>query len=59
MKPSVHLMCGLSLYRYNGKSVRIRKNYLTSNFKHNHKLFYGDLLSFIQVPATPFFFFFF
>lgn len=48
-------MCGPSLYRYNGKSVRIRKNYLNSNMKHNHKLFCGDLLSFIQVPSAPFF----
>lgn len=55
----MHLVCGLSLYRHNGKSVRIRKNYSTSNVKHNHKLFYGDLLSFIQVAATLCFYHFY
>ncbi|XP_056896334.1 rho GTPase-activating protein 4a [Takifugu flavidus] len=37
--------------RHNGKSLYIRKNYSTSNIKHNHKLFYGDLLSFIQASG--------
>lgn len=49
MKSSVHVVCTLSLHRHSGKSVRIRKNYSTLNIKHNHKLFCGDLLSFIQV----------
>lgn len=51
IKFSMHLVSGLSR-RHNGKSMRIRKNYSTSSMKHNHKLFCGDLLSFIQVPAT-------
>lgn len=42
------------LYRHNGKSLYIRKNYSTSSIKHNHKLFHGDLLSFIQVLAATF-----
>uniref|UniRef100_H2UQB1 Rho GTPase activating protein 4a n=1 Tax=Takifugu rubripes TaxID=31033 RepID=H2UQB1_TAKRU len=32
-------------------SLYIRKNYSTSSIKHNHKLFYGDLLSFIQASG--------
>uniref|UniRef100_H3DCA3 Rho GTPase activating protein 4a n=1 Tax=Tetraodon nigroviridis TaxID=99883 RepID=H3DCA3_TETNG len=51
MKSSVHVVCTLSLHRHSGKSVRIRKNYSTLNIKHNHKLFCGDLLSFIQASG--------
>lgn len=34
--------------RQNGKSMRVRKNQSSANLKHNHKLFSGDMLSFIQ-----------
>ncbi|XP_073325989.1 rho GTPase-activating protein 4-like isoform X1 [Pagrus major] len=37
--------------RHNGMSVRIRKNHSSANLKHNHKLFNGDMLSFIQASG--------
>ncbi|XP_035512822.1 rho GTPase-activating protein 4a isoform X2 [Morone saxatilis] len=37
--------------RHNGKSVRIRKNHSSANLMHNHKLFNGDMLSFIQASG--------
>lgn len=43
---------GIWLCRHNGKSMRVKKNHSGANLTHNHKLFYGDMLSFIQV-ATP------
>ncbi|CAK6951409.1 rho GTPase-activating protein 4a [Scomber scombrus] len=37
--------------RLNGKSMRVRKNHSSSNLIHNHKLFNGDMLSFIQASG--------
>ncbi|XP_023283300.1 rho GTPase-activating protein 4-like isoform X2 [Seriola lalandi dorsalis] len=37
--------------RLNGKSMRIRKNHSNANLMHNHKLFSGDMLSFIQASG--------
>lgn len=37
--------------RYNGKYMRIKKNPSSANFMHNHKLFNGDMLSFIQASG--------
>ncbi|XP_070766639.1 rho GTPase-activating protein 4-like [Enoplosus armatus] len=37
--------------RHNGKSMRVRKNPSSSNLMHNHKLFNGDMLSFIQASG--------
>ncbi|KAM3617597.1 uncharacterized protein V6R79_008700 [Siganus canaliculatus] len=37
--------------RSSGKSVRGRRNYSSSNLTHNHKLFNGDMLSFIQASG--------
>ncbi|KAM8754859.1 rho GTPase-activating protein 4a isoform 1-T4 [Acanthopagrus schlegelii] len=37
--------------RHNGMSMRIRKNHSSANLKHNHKLFNGDMLSFIQASG--------
>ncbi|XP_022597303.1 SLIT-ROBO Rho GTPase-activating protein 3-like [Seriola dumerili] len=37
--------------RLNGKSLRIRKNHSSANLMHNHKLFSGDMLSFIQASG--------
>lgn len=34
--------------RYTAKSMRVRKNPSSANLIHNHKLFSGDMLSFIQ-----------
>lgn len=40
--------------------MRIRKNHSSSALTHNHKLFFGDMLSFIQVdPWLCHCFFFF
>ncbi|XP_028439048.1 rho GTPase-activating protein 4 isoform X2 [Perca flavescens] len=36
---------------HNGKSMRVRKNYSSANLMHNHKLFSGDMLSFIQASG--------
>ncbi|XP_041801153.1 rho GTPase-activating protein 4-like isoform X2 [Chelmon rostratus] len=37
--------------RHNGKSMRVRKNHSSGNLMHNHKLFNGDMLSFIQASG--------
>ncbi|KAI9530779.1 hypothetical protein NQZ68_000270 [Dissostichus eleginoides] len=37
--------------RPNGKSMRVRRNHSSSNLLHNHKLFSGDMLSFIQASG--------
>ncbi|XP_042347544.1 rho GTPase-activating protein 4-like isoform X2 [Plectropomus leopardus] len=37
--------------RHNGKSMRIRRNHSSGNLLHNHKLFNGDMLSFIQASG--------
>ncbi|XP_071332223.1 SLIT-ROBO Rho GTPase-activating protein 3-like [Trachinotus anak] len=37
--------------RTNGKSMRVRKNHSSTNLLHNHKLFNGDMLSFIQASG--------
>lgn len=37
--------------RHSGKSMRIRKNHSSANLFHNHKLFKGDMLSFIQASG--------
>lgn len=37
--------------RHNGKSMRLRKNHSSANLMHNHKLFNGDMLSFIQASG--------
>ncbi|XP_070695772.1 rho GTPase-activating protein 4a isoform X2 [Pempheris klunzingeri] len=37
--------------RPNGKSMRVRKNHSSGNLIHNHKLFNGDMLSFIQASG--------
>uniref|UniRef100_UPI0037E8D195 rho GTPase-activating protein 4-like n=1 Tax=Semicossyphus pulcher TaxID=241346 RepID=UPI0037E8D195 len=37
--------------RHNGQSVRIRKNHSSASLMHNHKLFNGDMLSFIQASG--------
>ncbi|XP_030279240.1 rho GTPase-activating protein 4a [Sparus aurata] len=37
--------------RQNGMSMRIRKNHSSANLNHNHKLFKGDMLSFIQASG--------
>lgn len=37
--------------RLNGKSMRIRKNHSSASLTHNHKLFSGDMLSFIQASG--------
>ncbi|GLD46040.1 SLIT-ROBO Rho GTPase-activating protein 3-like protein [Lates japonicus] len=37
--------------RHNGKSMRIRKNHSSANLMHNHKLFSGDMLAFIQASG--------
>lgn len=42
---------GIWLCRLNGKSMRVKKNHSSSNLMHNHKLFNGDMLSFIQVAT--------
>ncbi|XP_035809610.2 SLIT-ROBO Rho GTPase-activating protein 3-like isoform X1 [Amphiprion ocellaris] len=34
-----------------GKSVRVRRNHSSANLLHNHKLFNGDMLSFIQASG--------
>nr|XP_046252657.1 SLIT-ROBO Rho GTPase-activating protein 3-like [Scatophagus argus] len=37
--------------RHIGKSLRVRKNPSSTNLMHNHKLFNGDMLSFIQASG--------
>ncbi|KAL3064209.1 hypothetical protein OYC64_000484 [Pagothenia borchgrevinki] len=37
--------------RPNGKSMRVRRNHSCANLLHNHKLFSGDMLSFIQASG--------
>ncbi|KAM4562802.1 rho GTPase-activating protein 4a isoform 2-T2 [Odontesthes bonariensis] len=37
--------------RHAGKSTRTRKNQSSTNLMHNHKLFSGDMLSFIQASG--------
>ncbi|TMS16376.1 Rho GTPase-activating protein 4 [Larimichthys crocea] len=37
--------------RYSEKSMRIRKNHSSANLMHNHKLFNGDMLSFIKASG--------
>ncbi|XP_044067215.1 rho GTPase-activating protein 4-like isoform X2 [Siniperca chuatsi] len=37
--------------RQNGKSLRVRKTPSSANLMHNHKLFNGDMLSFIQASG--------
>ncbi|XP_071775942.2 rho GTPase-activating protein 4-like isoform X2 [Centroberyx gerrardi] len=37
--------------RYNTKSMRVRRNHSGANLTHNHKLFNGDMLSFIQASG--------
>ncbi|XP_040048841.2 rho GTPase-activating protein 4 [Gasterosteus aculeatus] len=37
--------------RHNGKMTRLRKNLSCANLIHNHKLFGGDMLSFIQASG--------
>ncbi|XP_028265950.1 SLIT-ROBO Rho GTPase-activating protein 3-like [Parambassis ranga] len=37
--------------RHTGKSVRVRKNPSSANLVHNHKLFNGDMLCFIQASG--------
>lgn len=39
--------------RSGGKSMHVRKNHSGSSLTHNHKLFSGDMLSFIQVDPAP------
>ncbi|XP_050927160.1 LOW QUALITY PROTEIN: SLIT-ROBO Rho GTPase-activating protein 3-like [Lates calcarifer] len=39
--------------RHNGKSMRVRKNHSSANLMHNHKLFSGDMLAFIQEQQIP------
>lgn len=46
---SVSSQCGMLLRRPNGKSTRVRRNHSNANLLHNHKVFSGDMLSFIQV----------
>ncbi|XP_056279631.1 rho GTPase-activating protein 4-like isoform X2 [Pseudoliparis swirei] len=36
---------------WNGKLMRVRKNHSSTNLMHNHKLFSGDMLSFIQASG--------
>lgn len=44
---------GIWLCRHNGKSMRVRRNHSSANLMHNHKLFNGDMLSFIKVLYLP------
>ncbi|XP_062420463.1 rho GTPase-activating protein 4-like isoform X2 [Pungitius pungitius] len=37
--------------RHNGKMTRLKKNLSSANLMHNHKLFGGDMLSFIQASG--------
>ncbi|XP_063751867.1 rho GTPase-activating protein 4-like isoform X2 [Eleginops maclovinus] len=37
----------------NWKSMRVRRNHSCANLLHNHKLFCGDMLSFIQASGQP------
>ncbi|XP_008411816.1 rho GTPase-activating protein 4a isoform X1 [Poecilia reticulata] len=37
--------------RFSGKSLRMRKNHSSANLIHNHKLFSGDMLSFIKASG--------
>ncbi|AWP09648.1 putative rho GTPase-activating protein 4-like isoform 2 [Scophthalmus maximus] len=37
--------------RHNGKSMRVRKNHSSTSLMHNHKLFSGDMLSFLQASG--------
>ncbi|XP_019944240.1 rho GTPase-activating protein 4 isoform X2 [Paralichthys olivaceus] len=37
--------------RHNGKLMRVRKTHSSSNLLHNHKLFSGDMLSFLQASG--------
>ncbi|KAF7660118.1 hypothetical protein LDENG_00287830 [Lucifuga dentata] len=37
--------------RHNAKSMRVRKNHSNTSLTHNHKLFTGDILSFIQASG--------
>ncbi|KAM4737192.1 rho GTPase-activating protein 4a [Anableps anableps] len=37
--------------RFSGKSLRMRKNHSSANLFHNHKLFSGDMLSFIKASG--------
>ncbi|XP_062248048.1 rho GTPase-activating protein 4a [Platichthys flesus] len=37
--------------RHNGKLLRVRKNHSSSSLLHNHKLFSGDMLSFLQASG--------
>lgn len=46
---SVSSQYGMLLCRPNGKSTRVRRNHSSANLLHNHKVFSGDMLSFIQV----------
>uniref|UniRef100_A0A096M0W5 Rho GTPase activating protein 4a n=1 Tax=Poecilia formosa TaxID=48698 RepID=A0A096M0W5_POEFO len=39
------------VYWFSGKSLRIRKNHSSANLIHNHKLFSGDMLSFIKASG--------
>uniref|UniRef100_A0AAQ6AQL7 Rho GTPase activating protein 4a n=1 Tax=Amphiprion ocellaris TaxID=80972 RepID=A0AAQ6AQL7_AMPOC len=43
--------CGMLFCRPTGKSVRVRRNHSSANLLHNHKLFNGDMLSFIQASG--------
>lgn len=46
--------CIVELCRLGGKAVRIKKNHSSGSLIHNHKLFCGDMLSFIQVDPRLF-----
>ncbi|XP_043983985.1 rho GTPase-activating protein 4a [Gambusia affinis] len=37
--------------RFSGRSLRMRKNHSSANLIHNHKLFSGDMLSFIKASG--------
>ncbi|KAM6981758.1 rho GTPase-activating protein 4a isoform 1-T1 [Tautogolabrus adspersus] len=37
--------------KLNGQSMRVRKNHSSANLMHNHKLFKGDMLSFIKASG--------
>ncbi|XP_054905895.1 rho GTPase-activating protein 4a [Poeciliopsis prolifica] len=37
--------------RFSGKSLRMRKNHSSANLIHNHKLFSGDMLSFMKASG--------
>lgn len=49
-------ICVVELCRLGGKALRFKKNHSSGNLIHNHKLFCGNMLSFIQVDSRLFYF---